>query len=236
MMLKALLSLALTATLGSAQTPPAFEVASVKLSPQRTGEAGYTRVDADAAQVRYSNVPLVNLIAIAYRFDSRLIQGPPWVSDQSYDITAKLPEGSSKENIPEMLQTLLADRFKLAIHRESKDQRVYFLVAGKDGPKLKNATESPHGQLTPNSLMGRSMTMGSLASLLAHAVHYQVMDKTGVTGSYDIDLRFAPENSKEAGLDIFGAIQEQLGLKLEPGRAPVETIVVDRAERTPAEN
>src|SRR5207248_8293869 len=121
----------ITAIAAHAQPAPAFEVASVKASPPRAGTAGFIAMDTDPAMVRYSNVSLKILIAMAYKFDSGRIQGgPAWLDDQLYDLAAKLPAGASKDRVPAMLQTLLAERFKLAVHRETREQRVYFLVVG----------------------------------------------------------------------------------------------------------
>jgi uncharacterized protein (TIGR03435 family) len=201
--------------------------------------------------VRYSNVTLRLLIAIAYRFDSRLVQGgPDWLDDQLYDLAAKLPPGTSKDRIPAMLQTLLAERFKLAVHSETREQRVYFLVVGKNGPKLKEsqkpADESSNVQqvrgdrmpvsIFRNRIVGHDMPMRQLASVLASRAEYQVVDRTGLAGSFDIDLKWTPEDNDGTGASLFTAIQEQLGLRLEPGKGPVETLVVEHAERTPTQN
>src|SRR5579872_7353079 len=116
------------AGIGVLAAQPAFEVASVKMSPARTGTARYLSVDTDAAMVRYTNIPLVNLIGMAYRKDSRLVSGPDWINDTVYDVSAKLPPDTPKDKVPDMMQRLLAERFQLAIHRETKEQRAYFLV------------------------------------------------------------------------------------------------------------
>ncbi len=143
------------------QPAPAFEVASVKVSPAREGTAGFTAMDSDPAMVRYSNITLHLLIAIAYKFDSRLITGgPPWLDSDKYDVSAKMPPGTPKDQVPAMLQALLADRFKLALHRETKDQRAYFLVVGKNGPKLKPAREEGgQNMIIPGGIIGHAMTM-----------------------------------------------------------------------------
>jgi uncharacterized protein (TIGR03435 family) len=144
-----------------------------------------------------------------------------------------------------MLQALLAERFKLAVHRESKEQRVYLLRVGKKGSRLKQTEEpddqevqqvrgeSPPAQIVPGGIRGRSMPAGVLAGALARVVGYQVVDRTGLTGTFDIDLRWTPEEDRGFGSDIFAAIQEQLGLELEPGKAWVEMLVIDHAERVP---
>jgi uncharacterized protein (TIGR03435 family) len=232
-----------------AQPVPGFEVASVKAATPRAGTAGLTAMDTDPAMVRYSNVTLKLLIAIAYRLDSRLVQGgPAWLDDQPYDLTARLPPGTSKDRVPAMLQTLLVERFKLAVHRETTEQRVYFLVVGKNGTKLKAAQKAdeqdvqqvrgnrPAAQILPGGIMGHSMALGSFAGSLAHVLGYQVLDHTGLTGTFDINLKWIPEDTEGTGPSLFTAIQEQLGLKLETGKAPVEVLMVDHAERIPTEN
>jgi uncharacterized protein (TIGR03435 family) len=217
----------------------------VKAAPPRTGEARLVAMDTDPAMIRYANISLKNLIAMAYRYDSRRIQGgPDWLDTQMYDVAAKLPPGVSKEQVPEMLQDLLAERFKLALHRETKEQRVYFLVAGKGGPKLKEVpapdpqdAQQVRGARLPMQMMrgriiGHAVPVGMLAGALAQMTGHQVVDRTGLTKNYDIDLHWTAAEDSE----IFAALQEQLGLKLEAGRGPVEVIVIDRAERNPEAN
>jgi uncharacterized protein (TIGR03435 family) len=214
------------------QPAPAFEVASVKMSPPRKATAAYTAFDSDPAMVRYSNITLVNLLANAYHMDSARISGPGWIDEVPYDVQAKLPAGTPKDRAPAMLQTLLTARFKLVVHKETKEQKAYLLVIGKNGPKLKDGRpEGGQNQMLAGRLMGGNMEMGMLAALLSRFAGYPVVDKTGLQGTYDIDLKFAKDNS-----DIAAAVQEQLGLKLETGKAPVEMLVVDRAEKVPIEN
>lgn len=231
------------------QAPPSFEVASVKVSPPRTGTAALIATDTDPAMVRYSNITLKNLIAMAYGFDSRLILGgPAWLDDQFYDLVAKLPTGASSDRVPVMLQALLTERFKLALHRDTKEQAVYFMVAGKNGPRLKPAQpeedqdarqtrgDRPPIQITRGGILGHSMDTGRLAGTLALVMGYQVVDHTGLTGIYDINLTWTPEDNNGFGSELFTAIQEQLGLKLESGKGPVEILVIDHADRDPGQN
>ena len=244
------LAVGITVIFAQVQPPPlSFEVATVKAASQSPRNTGLIAVDTDPAMVRYSNITLKNLVSIAYRFDGRLIlSGSTWMESDLYDVAAKLPPGTSKDRVPSMLQTLLAERFKLTVHREIKEQRVYFLLVGKDGPKLKNAAppddqevqqvrgEHPAVQILPNRIIGHAVPTSSLAASLAHVVRYQVVDHTQLTGLFDISLNWTPENGKGNDPDLFAAVQQQLGLKLEPGRAPVEMLLIDRAERTPTEN
>ena len=229
--------------------PPSFDVASVKVAPPRAGTGALIATDTDPAMVRYSNITLKNLIAIAYRLDSRLIAGgPPWLDDQLYDLAARLPPDTPRDRVPAMLQALLVERFKLAVHRETKEQSVYFLVAGKSGPRLKKSEppddqdaqhtrgDRPPIQITRGGILGHSMDMRTLAGTLAHVAGDQVVDHTGLSGIYDINLTWTPEDSNGLGAELFAAIQEQLGLKLESGQAPVEMLVIDHADRDPGQN
>jgi len=151
-----------------------------------------------------------------------------------------------------MLRSLLSDRFKLTFHREQKEFSIYALTVGKGGPKLKQT--APDSDVPPTVgpgvvypqrivLPARNATMGEFASLLQRAIlDRPVVDKTGLAGRYDFDLEWAPDESQFGGdvptasaeaasAPLFGAIQEQLGLKLEAARGPVEALVVDKAER-----
>jgi uncharacterized protein (TIGR03435 family) len=153
------LALAVCAALSAgalrAQTPAApleFEVASIKPAPQITpalvasGKI-HAGMKVDAARVDIGMFSLMDLICKAYDVKQYQVSGPPWLTAQRFDIVAKLPEGGTKEQVPQMLQALLADRFKLAIHRSTKEQSVYGLVVGKGGPKLKQA--EPDANPTP---------------------------------------------------------------------------------------
>jgi uncharacterized protein (TIGR03435 family) len=188
----------------------------------------------------------------AYNVKDFQISGvPEWAlgRDQFYDITAKV-EGESApalEQVRPMLQTLLADRFQLKLHRETRELPVYDLVDDKKGPKLKESIgpRSPHpvtfsGTLTRFNLLDKSLA--DLVDSIAGFVDRPVLDKTGLTGRYDFTLEFTHSNpdlvardSPEADRSIFTAIQEQLGLKLTPAKAPTEILVIDHAER-PSEN
>ncbi len=231
--------------------PPSFEAATVRVAPKPPRRGGLVALDADPAMLRYSNITLRNLIAMAYNFDSRLILGgPAWLDSEFYELAAKLPPQTPKDRVPLMLRTLLAERFNLTVHREAREQSVYFyfLVAGKNGPKLKAAVPAETGdvqtvrgdrppvQIFSGGIVGHAMPITTFAAALALAAGRQVIDRTGLAGAFDLKLTWAPENSDGNGPDLFTAIQEQLGLKLEPGKAPVETLLIDHADRIPADN
>jgi len=260
----------------------AFEVASIKPSvPPATGLV-FIGMNADGGMLRYTNVSLKDFIRVAYRVKDFQVQGPEWIGDTRFDIVAKLPAGSSKDQIPEMLQALLADRFKLLVHRESKVHSIYALVVAKGGPKLKPADVSPDDaaaaggkgdgsglprgklmmKLDPGGahLRAPSATLAGLAEMISRVSERPVVDMTGIQGQYDFDLVFSPETmrgmpggkggpmpppppaggqpsdpSAEPAGTIFESVRTY-GLKLEPRKAPLDVLIVDRMEKAPTEN
>lgn len=248
-----------------AQTSPAFEVASVKQSPAGGSVLSWSWGNT-TGKVRLTRIPLTNVLMQAYKVDAYQISGPPWLTTEYYDIVANAPEGAPKEQIPQMLQALLADRFKMTLHRESQSLPVYALPVGRTGPKLKEADPSgPKGLSYRISsveirIKGQIPT-AMLATGLSSRLDRPVLDLTGLKGIYDIDLAWAPEvaGSKTAmgtaagavpdasqpgpapdasmpGPSIFSAIQETLGLRLEARKAPIEMLVIDHVEKVPTEN
>jgi uncharacterized protein (TIGR03435 family) len=215
-----------------------FEVASVKPNPSGSG---HSDVDVDGNLLRMNNVTLKACIAWAYRATDSEISGPDWLNSERFDLVAKAESGKPK---PEMLAAVLAERFKLAVHRETRELTVYALVAAKNGPKIKPVdpgegdTTSRRGHVTITRT-----SMHGLARFLAGPnvrLGRPVVDKTGLDGVYSFDLEWTPEGrtEPEAGAppSIFVALQEQLGLKLEAQKAPVDILVVDHAEKVPTEN
>jgi uncharacterized protein (TIGR03435 family) len=243
---------------------PEFEVASVKPS-DTNGRMDYgIRVDG----LFGTNMPAKGWIQIAYGVKGFQIAGPDWISFEKFDIHAKAESASSARQKLLMLQSLLADRFKLTLHRETREQSVYALVVGRRGLKMKPSKDqtlwagdfpdgSPDGrpltggglrEFAPGQLVGEAVPMTMFVNLLAGPLDRPVINKTGLTGRYDIDLRYTPgsgqapsadaEQSVQAdasGASLFTAIQEQLGLKLESTKGPVEVLVIDHVER-PSEN
>ncbi len=315
-----------------AQSPaagPAFEVASIKAAPPfssiqaqiMTGKV-HAGMSVDGAQVDIGFMSLADLIRTAYQVKPFQVSGPDWMRQERFDILAKLPEGATKDQVPEMLKALLKERFGLAAHMENKEQPVYALVVGKNGPKLKeaeaeaakpaeaeagNASPAPAGRgfntgegtvrinqdgkgmavtgsplgpmrMTPGANGGMRLemsrsTMAGFADFLTPMVDRPVVDQTELKGTYQIGLELsmeemlnmarnaartagvalpgpmpggvagglgapgtgAPVASDPSGSSIFNAVQE-LGLRLEARKAPVETIVIDHLEKTPSEN
>jgi uncharacterized protein (TIGR03435 family) len=217
-----------------AQQSPAFEVASIKLSTA----GDYLSVNTDGGMARYTHLTLRMLIAIANKIDNvHVAGGPSWLDNQYYEIAAKLPEGAGKDQIPAMLDRLLQERFKVVVHRESKEQKVLALTVTQNGPKLVKSDDAGggNGTIRPDGMKVRGVTMAVLARMLKRPAGADVVDRTGITGIYDIEMTWRKDENSD-GPDFFTALQEQFGLKLEPSRAPVEVLVVDGAERIPIEN
>ncbi|HYL38681.1 MAG TPA: TIGR03435 family protein [Bryobacteraceae bacterium] len=304
---------AVCAALGQTPAASAFEVASVKLAaPLNPADVAagklHVGLTIDGARVDIGFFSLADLIPVAFRVKRYQVSGPDWMAAQRFDIQAKIPDGASPGQVPEMLQALLAERFRLAMHRETKDHPVYALVVGKNGPKLKDAapdTDAPAqdnaksgvvigsgdrqarvstdgkgfvvtgGRLGgptrmtmgPNGAMhleASKMTLASFVDVLSPFLDRPVVDMTELKGNYQIaldlsmdDLRKVartagvalpgqapgPESagrpadaaSDPSGGSIFNSVQ-QLGLKLEPRKAPLEMIVIDHLEKTPTDN
>ena len=274
-----------------AQTPvssgssPAFEVASVKRN--NSGDGNITRGMQPGGRLTFINNPLRQLIIAAYQVQPfQVIGGPSWLTTDRFDIVAKAPDGATPDQMNPMLRTLLAERFKLVVHRETREMPVYSLVKarpdGRLGDRLKpaavdcgpaargrggppptppggapGAAPGPQGPLmgcramiSPGRLQIAGQPLAQLASLLANQVGRPIVDKTGLAGAYDIELSFMPEGAGRGGPvgtpppgappipavdpdapSLFTALQEQLGLKLESERGPVEVIVIDSVEQ-----
>jgi uncharacterized protein (TIGR03435 family) len=307
----------------TAENSPAFEVASVKPAAPITGNRIMVMMrggpgSPDPGQITYTNVTLKSVLMQAYGVKGFQISGPNWLDSERFDIVAKLPRGATKEQFKVMLQNLLAERFKLTLHREKKDLPMYALVVGKNGPKLKESVDEPApkegdapkaGGLAADDAMAAAVmrklamgkdgfpvlppgaggrgatalmltnggarmsangqTMAGLAEMLSNRLDLPVIDMTGLTGKYDYTLSFSPDGlggmmppagiapplpagpppgegapgmpmagapDAQSGPNLFSALQEQLGLKLEQRKAPVDLLVIDHLEKVPIEN
>jgi uncharacterized protein (TIGR03435 family) len=219
---------------------PEFEVASVASVPPPSDGHISTRMSTDNAVVRYSNVTLKDVIAQAYSVAKYQIAGPAWLDDERYVIVAKIPAGATGKQVPAMFQALLRDRFAMKLHRESRNLAVLALVVAKGGPKLKAADSSTgcHGESNKkvNSLDCHT-SLAQLAEQLSANADRPVVDKTMLEGPFEISLHWIAEGAaSDGGATLLDALPEQLGLRLEAQKAPVETLVVDSANRVPTEN
>jgi uncharacterized protein (TIGR03435 family) len=233
------LSAGLLAVSVLAAAQPAFEVASVKRSP--ADDAGFSISPSGAGTFTARKITLDVLIGMAFGMTSERVSGKQnWMSSEYYDITAR-PEGDqglSYQQLRPMLQQLLVERFKLSFHRETKDAQGYALVVAKTGPKLQATKGAPsRPALLKGGLRADNISIRTLAAMLAKPAGRPVVDQTGIDGNFDITLDYAPEGATDSSLpSIFTALQEQLGLRLVPQKVPVETLVIDHAERVPIEN
>lgn len=222
---------------------PAYEAASIKLN---TSGGGGSTSNGSKGQVLMVNQTLKRLIERAYSVKPFQVSGPDWMENIRLDIAAKYPPDTKSDDRSLMLRTLLEDRFKLAVHRESKDMPGYGLVVAKGGFKLKpvepGGEEEQSRGGTVQTLTAKKMSMAELADVVARRLGVMVADKTGIDGVYDFDLRWANEDESANGTDaagvpsLFSALQETLGLRLAPQKVPVEIVVVDHVERVPIEN
>jgi len=238
--------LAQSALLG--QSTAQFEVASVKVPPVVGGEL--YNINLGTIQhdtVTLTNVSLADCVSFAYGLtsDAQLI-GPDWIKSKElrYDIVAKTAPGTTREQALQMTQVLLAERFKLALHREQRVLAYYALIVAKGGSKLPDPTDAPatvpagiQGQLR---IVSNRMAMFVVAKLLSRYMRALVVDQTGLPGEFEVRLVWTPDDrpipEEERGPSVFTAVEEQLGLKLAAHKGPVDVLVIDRAEKVPVEN
>jgi uncharacterized protein (TIGR03435 family) len=247
--------------------PLEFEVSAVRQaapegsqpsSPgmKRTTGAGSVTVTSDRAF--YRNITLKSLLMSAYDMKPFQISGPAWIDNERYDILATIPEGTAKEEVPVMLQNLLAERFRMTLHTETKEHSGYILGIGKGGPKLmpaKNQNPASTGGFTikDNSavLNLNGATMPRFVDFLSRLLGRPVIDSTGLPGKFDIALPVSmgvimpgaqetvadgsPVESDSSFASLFTAVHD-LGLKLDSGKVPLKCIVVDKAQKMPTEN
>ena len=235
---------------------PAFDIVSIKPNKSGSGNFGIRTDDGSFAA---TNISLKTLLSNAYGFRDGLISGvPAWAESARFDVDAKIVDPdveALKKLTPEqrraMLVPILTDRFHVQVHTETRVRPEYDLVVTRDGPKFKESAlpDAKSGTTVGNNYMtATAVPMSSLTYQLSGQLDRTVIDKTGLKGKYDLHLKWAPEQAAMAGPDggeradsndtapsIFTALQEQLGLKLQPVKGPVETLVVDRAE-PPTEN
>jgi uncharacterized protein (TIGR03435 family) len=227
------------------QKPEAFDVASVKRLPPPVGGVYFT-MKLNPGRLTWSNVNLRKLIVQAYGAKDFQLSGPEWLNSEIYDIAATMPPATSTDQVLLMLQSLLAERFQLKLHRETKEVPMYALVVGKTGLKIKEG-EFGHSSTSasPGQLTAQKTPMAKLADFLSGQLGSPVMDMTGMKGFFDFTLEWAPEarpgdagatTDSVPGASIFTAVQEQLGLKLDARKGPVEMLVIDHVEKVPTGN
>ena len=220
-----------------------FEVATVKQSPPGQGDLININLgNVQNGTVTLSNATLSECLQFAYGLVSaEQVSGPDWIRARSirYDIVAKTGSGTSGEQIPTMMQALLADRLKVAVHHEPKVLSYLALTVGKKGAKLGAAAAGGNRTAVSGHISSKEIPLARLATLLSRFERQIIIDETHLTGNYAIELEWTPEHrlaEVPSGLSLYTALQNQLGLRLEPRRGPVDAIVVDRAQKIPVEN
>lgn len=229
-----------------AQPPaaPKFEVASVKPTPpdQQNGNSGGK---SGNGRYTYTNVTLKRCIMGSFGLGpNQIAGGPSWLDTDRFEIAAKAEQPVNDDVLDRMMQSLLAERFKLAFHKEAKMTKAYVLEVAKNGPKLEVAQG---GESTTRHHRGiidaKATTMAHFAEVLSREMDLPVVNQTGLSGTFNVELKWTPESTQpvkladaaaDTGPTLFTALQH-FGLRLTLKTVPVEVLVIDHAER-PTEN
>jgi uncharacterized protein (TIGR03435 family) len=217
-----------------------FDVVSIK--PADPAAPGHMAQQTPGG-FRGRNLRLFELIMNAWHLNrDQLIGGPNWLETAGWDIDARFPAGTSLAQAPQMMQAMLADRFRLVTHRETRILPIYELTVLKSGIKLHEGDGRGGMSAGPRLIRYGSGTMGELVRQLSSYLGREVIDRTGITGQYAISLSFAPvdpgasagDPAQDSAPSIFQALQDQAGLKLDSTKGPVEILVIDHAEKPTA--
>jgi uncharacterized protein (TIGR03435 family) len=221
---------------------PTFEAATIK--PNKSGENGGGYPGLRNGLYTGRNASMKMMLRSAWDLSESRIFGPDWFDSDRFDVEAKIPPGATQADMMLMFQALLKERFHLELHREMREMPVFDMVVAKGGLKMELSTpEHRFPQPPPNP--GGSMNVGAgtmpqIAQRLSGAAGRTVLDKTGLDGVYGFLVIFTPMNATNppegAPPDFFTAVEQQLGLKLQPNKEPIEVLVVDHADRTPTDN
>jgi uncharacterized protein (TIGR03435 family) len=226
---------------------PRFEVASVKPAHPPDNDRFRSSMKMDPGRVTMTNVQLKRLIMAAYDLKDYQVAGPAWLDSERYDVVATMPRDSTSDEVLRMVQGLLAERFHLTYHNESRELPVYALTIGKTGHKLKEVELGrSSSSVSPGKMEAHSLAIGNLSDTLSHMIERPVIDSTGLKGFFDFNLEWTPDDARlpdpgaivdsAVGPNLVVALQQQLGLKLESRKAPLDVMVIDRAEKIPTEN
>jgi uncharacterized protein (TIGR03435 family) len=227
---------------GFASDPAKFEAASVKPSQCRVENA------IDPGMVALHGDPMNVFLMEAFKVKVDQIVGPSWLNTSCFSIDATIPPGVAKDQVPQMLQALMVERFKLAFHKGSRLMSGYALVVDKNGPKLKpSPPDSPAAQsgsvtfgFGAAGLIKGSMSTAKLARRLSNELKVPVEDLTGLTGQYDIDVSWArdlpSDTSQPVADDVFTAVRKTLGLRLDKAKQSQDLVVIDHIEQNPGAN
>jgi uncharacterized protein (TIGR03435 family) len=242
---------ATTSTQAASASLPSFEVATIRRSHLEYGTDTSVNQNGNRIKIIFSGAPLRYCIQLAYNVKEYQISGPSWLKSERFDIVATSPVVPGDKNAWRlMLQSLLEERFKLTLHRETKVMPIYALVVGKKEVNLHavdaKSSSGMHGTNNSYTFTGTSMPM--FAEFLSGQTDRPVKDMTGLSGEFDFHLRYSDESMSGDGAaagvsvhdmpapGIYTALQEQLGLKLHPRRAEMQLLVIDHVEQAPTEN
>jgi uncharacterized protein (TIGR03435 family) len=254
---------------GQQATRPEFEAASIKPFEAVQAANGSTYMGGpctlpNPGTLSCHGTSLRMLVARAYGIQEFRVFGPDWLDSARFEIQARIPDAAKEEQVSQMIQKLLEDRFHMKVHRETREMPNYALMVDRNGPKLKEFKETSDSSKRPGSMRQGFTSEGLttveaygwkaswLAAFLTRAMNQIVVDQTDLKGDYEIRLSYVPGEGMQkvtktvngvpvteepaGGPTIFSALQSQLGLKLEMKKLPTETIVVDSADRTPTMN
>lgn len=233
-----------------AATPLTFEAASIKPTQSAPGSA--SGMSESKGRLVAKNVTLKRCVRGAYNVpESQIVGGPKWADQDRYDIEANAAVPAGDQELMLMLRSLLADRFKLALHVEQREVPGYRLVVARAGLKARASASDGRsiGHSTRSRIDAEGCSMAQLAQKLAEVLHQPVLDATGVAGRFDVKLEWSPDDMQAklppadrsnnapdtaAGPSIFAALQDQLGLRLEAAKVRAEVLVIDSAEKPSA--
>ncbi len=238
------------ASLAAADDHPRFEVATLKQSPPPEGDSISINLGGVRGnRLQLTNVTLSDCIKFAWGLPSdELLSGPDWIKSKAvlFDIVAQVPPGTPHDRLLLMTQALLEDRLQLKLHHEQKEMRYLELLVAKGGSKmpLADLTQTRNNSGGNGHITGNQAPTSLIATLISRFEHVLVFDHTGLDGLYQVKLLWTagtggpemPPDANETEVSLFAAIQEQLGLRLESHKGPVDVLVIDHAEKVPADN
>lgn len=228
---------------------PAFDVASLKPAPPPSGRITVDLGNSSHGRLTLTNVTLNECLRLAFKiYTDDQIAGPDWIKDHHilFNVVAQAPPDIPRDTLRQMALTLPIERFQLTLHHESRELRYLALVVDKGGLKLHETKEDAQagGEIVrPARIVYQHVSGQTLAVLLTRFTEQPILDMTGLKGQYDIDLQWMPDTNANPPVEsgdmtpsLFAAVREQLGLKLEARKGPLDVVVVDHAERTPIGN
>ena len=224
------------------ERPPAFEVATVKISGPDSPPIAIRPLPGGRLEV--SNMPLPALIQWAFELDDGRLAGVPRGLDSiRVDVVAQAPASAPRPGMPAMMRTLLAERFKLAVHHETRELVTYTLVTDAGGARVRASKDgapgpNPFRMSDSGTLIGTAVTADMLAKVLSNQLGRPVQNQTGFASAFDFTLRWAPDTNTGPTdrPSLPTALREQLGFRLEAQRSPADVVVLDHVERTPLGN